>query len=269
MRGAMSPSQEQPLPIRDDYGRGTYRRRIRLVASGDEIQGELADDFHHFAVRLRHDGERVVDIEGEDIRVPWTTCPGAMAAGKQIVGAKLTLSLLEVARQANLRAQCTHLFDLASLAVSHAARVVSGGARSRQYDASLADFSRDRPEGTPSSLTRDGGHLFAWRIDRMTILAADDPLFAGRKLSSQSFYRFVEGELDAEAAEAALVLRRAVFIGLGRRYDFDRISHAAEFAKVVGSACHTFDPARVDGARRVIGTVRDFSKDADGILDRQ
>ena len=264
----MSPSHAESLPIRPDYGSGVYRRRILLEASGNDVHGELADDFHHFAIRLRHDGESVVEVQGEGIRVPWTSCPGAISAADEVVGLELSRSLLDVARSVDLRAQCTHVFDLASLAIAHAARVRDGGESRRQYDASLADASTNYPDGAPAELQRDGTRIIAWQIDRMTIRDADDALYEGRRLSSQSFYRFVEGELTPEMAEAALVLRRAVFIGLGRRYDFDRIQRAATFAKVVGFACHTFDPLRVDEAERVIGTIRDFSSGPDGILER-
>ena len=63
--------------------RGIYRRRIHLHAHRDnEVRGLLEDDFHHFGVRLRHDGKRVTAITGEDIRVPWSACPWRGRAGR-------------------------------------------------------------------------------------------------------------------------------------------------------------------------------------------
>ena len=39
---------------------GPFRRRIRTVAVDDGVvEGGLEDDFHHFEITLRHDGERV------------------------------------------------------------------------------------------------------------------------------------------------------------------------------------------------------------------
>ena len=58
--------------------------------------------------------------------------------------------------------------------------------------------------------------------------------------------------------QAELVsVRRAVFIGLGRHYDFDRIPRAGGFAGVAGR-CHTFNEERIEEAARVHGTVRNL-----------
>jgi hypothetical protein len=250
--------------MRADYGRGAWRRRIRLVADGDRVRGELADDFHHFAVELRHDGQRVVGVRGEDVRVPWTTCPGSVAAVQQVVGLPLSSTLHESARAVDLRSQCTHLFDLASLAIAHARRQVEGGAVQRIYDAMVPD----RREGAvDATLARDGSPLMRWRVEGVAIIAAEPPAFSGRKLAGAAFHLFTQRELSADDAEAASVFRRALFIGLGRQYDFERIERAETFAAVVGSACHTFSAERVGEARRVHGSVRDFDG-PEHILDR-
>lgn len=54
-----------------------YHRSVLLSGSDREVCAEMADDAHHFRVRLTHDGERIVDLEGEAVRYPWTTCPGS------------------------------------------------------------------------------------------------------------------------------------------------------------------------------------------------
>ena len=74
------------VPVRSEYGTGCYRRSIVLKADGIEVRGELDDDFHHFGVRLLHDEQRAVKIDGEEIRVSWTTCPGAVAALRRMEG---------------------------------------------------------------------------------------------------------------------------------------------------------------------------------------
>ena len=253
------------IPMRPDYGRGSYRRCIVLETVGDGVRGELADDFHHFAVTVEHDGRAVTAARGEGIRVPWTTCPGAIPALRALVGAPLSDSFLETLRYADPRAQCTHLYDLACLAVCHARRAQEGGAGRRRYDVTLPDR---RSGGSRPTLLRDGELVLDWQILGSEIAEATPEVFAGLSLGGTPFHRFVMRELDADLAEAALVMRRAIFIGLGRRYAFDGMSEARMFAPVVGAACHTFDEARVGEAKRVLGTVRDFHDQPERILER-
>ncbi len=253
---------EQPsksrIPLRSDYGRGAYIRRIQLRAQGDSVRGELEDDFHHFAVTLWYEDARVSDVQGEEIRVPWTTCPESVALIARLRGLPLTRSLTAVARYTDPRRQCTHLFDIASLAVCHAARLAEGGAAERKYDISLPDRFEGRSH---ARLARDGEPMLGWLLQGLRILESEPKTFAGRELSDAAFNRWVATELDADLAEAALVLRRAVFIGLGRQYDFDRMRRAESFAQMVGAACHTFSADVIGRARRVTGSVRELANE--------
>jgi hypothetical protein len=253
------------VPVRGGYGTGCYRRSIVLEASSGEVRAELADDFHHFGVRLVHDGQHAVSVEGEDVRVPWTTCPGAVAPLREMEGVGLSTVLSGLLRHTNARAQCTHLHDLACLAIAHAARVSANGGGSRRYDISVPD----RLEGRATvELQRDGQVLLSWAVDGSSVTDSDPSTFAGLKLSGSAFHRFC-AELDDDLAEAAFVLQRAVFIGLGRRHDFEEIREASTFAPVVGAACYTFDPTRVGNAKRVYGSLRDFTSAPHRILERK
>jgi len=213
--------------------------------------GELEDDFHHFRAYIAHDGRTVTHVRGEGLRIPWTTCAGASEPLESLVGAPLAPSASEVARHADVRLQCTHLYDAATLAVAAAAR----GIERRVYDASIPDRVDGRARVT---LARDGEGVLEWEVDGLDVVQPAP--YAGISLMA-GFVRWCADTLDVETAEAAIVLRRAVFIGLGRNYDFDRIPRASGFAGVAG-ACHTFNDARVNDAARVRGTVRDLA-DAD------
>jgi len=251
-------AREGEVPFLSTYGTGTYRRRIELVS--DEpgvVRGELEDDFHHFGVTLRHAEGRVVEMLGDDIRVPWTTCPGAMTALDAWAGQPLDISLLDLARAVDARLQCTHAFDLACLAIALAAREREGGASRRNYDIALPDRVGGSTEPT---LLRNGELLLRWKVEGITVSESEPPFFVGRKLMGSGFNLMVARELHPELGEAALVFRRAIFIGLGRQYDFERIEHARDFGRVVGSACHTFHPDRVEQATRVHGSRLDFSE---------
>ena len=237
------------VPLRPDYGRGVYRRRIRLRAEDRQVRGRLVDDFHDLTVHLLHDGVRVSKIEGATQRIPWATCPHAALPLARLEGMPLTRSLRSIARHTDPRAQCTHLFDLASLAVSFAAT----GAAERRYEVAVPDREGTR---TLASLGRDGAPLLRWQIDGARI--EDPPPFAGRSLSG-GFVEWAESTLDVELAEAAQVLRRAAAISFGRRFDFDRVPDARTFQSQAGGACFTFQPERVAQGLRLVGNVRDWS----------
>jgi hypothetical protein len=243
--------------------RGIFRRGITLESSGGEVRGELADDFHHFAVRVVHDGERAIEVEGEDVRVPWTTCPGAIEPLRRMVGAPVSDRILDVFKHTRPREQCTHLHDLACLALTHAAR----GETRRHYDVALPDRIQDETEAV---LRCDGEDLLRWRLRGNRVERATPHVFDGLPLAIFPFLDFLLDDLrDRPAiAEAAWILQRAIFVGAGRRHDFEGMHEAKDFAAVLGAACHTFAPERVDDAKRVGGTVRDFSDVPEQVLDR-
>lgn len=237
-------------PRRADYGSGAYRRRILLIAEGHRVSGELEDDFHHFRARLEHDGERVTRAEGDALRVPWTTCPGAVDVLARLVGLPLSRSLRAAAAHTEPREQCTHLFDAAALAVGFASLGTDGR---RVWEAVVPD----RQGGlTTATLTRDGEPLLRWEMDRQRITGPapfeDRPLIGG-------FGRWAEAQLTADLAEAAQILQRAVFIANGRRHDLDSLDRAEQRRHVMGDACHTYSPTHVLHAVRVKGSVRDLT----------
>ena len=103
--------------------------------AGERAWGELEDDFHHFRVELRHDGSLVTDVVGSGLRSPWTTCLDAGVPLRALVGTRLTTGPLALSHL-DARQNCTHMFDLAGLIVTHAARGVDGD---RVYDIAVDD----------------------------------------------------------------------------------------------------------------------------------
>ena len=254
----MSAEDRNPIPLRHSSKPGIYRRRIVLRAQRDTASGWLEDDFHCFGASLRHDGERVVEIRGEAKRWPWTTCPGAIDPLQELTGAPLSTSLRALARGVDPRAQCTHLFDVALLAIAQAAR----GEGRRIYDIALPD----RVAGcTQPTLMRDGKLALAWEIERGEIKSPAP--YAGRALQGGRFNAWLDAQFEGDEAEAASVLRRACIIGIGRKYDFDQIPRAEAFARELGAgACHTFGSTVLPNAERVVGSVRDFTDSSEAML---
>ena len=145
---------------------GPYRRRIRTVTvEPGVVEGGLEDDFHHFEVRLRHDGEHVTGIQVRSRRWPWDTCPDAAANLRPIEGMPLSPRCTAVAGIANPLLNCTHQFDLAGLCVSHAARWPAGRSKGGTTDAS-ADPSLRREDVVAGDRHRPGvarcGGLNGW-----------------------------------------------------------------------------------------------------------
>ncbi len=243
--------------------RGVFRRSIVLESRAGEVRGELADDFHHFAVRVLHDGERAIDVRGEDVRVPWTTCPGAIEPLRRMVGAPVSERILKVFQHTRPREQCTHLHDLACLALTHAARTEA----LRRYDVALPDRIGDEAEAL---LCCDGDECLRWRLRGDRVEQAIPPAFAGIRLATSPFLDFLLDDLGDEPAltESAWVLQRAIYVGEGRRRRSGGRYEAKDLAAVLGAACHTLAPERVGHAKRVADNVRDFSETPERVLDR-
>jgi hypothetical protein len=194
------------------YGDGIFRRRFLMRAESGRVVGDMEDDFHRFRVELEHDGEHVRQIRGEAHRHPWTECPGATAALKKLVGMPLSTNPTAAASHTSPRENCTHLFDVASLAVAHAA----ARRERRQYDIVIPDRREWR---THATLHRDNEPMLAWDVAG-TRIEGPAP-FEGVEMRGASFIRWTEDQLDPETAEAVLALRRACFIAMGRARDLD------------------------------------------------
>ena len=242
---------------------GSFRRRIRLVATADDVvEGGLEDDLHYFKVALRHDGERVISVEGEPVRWPWTTCADAVGPLRALAGMPLSPRFLAVGEWAPPRLNCTHLFDLAGLAVAHAARRVVGGAVRRQYDAEIP-FGASSGGEHDVRLWRDGELVQQWTLDGRACVRpqpfSEVPWRGG-------FLHWADRTFPPDESEPVIVLRRACDIGMGRGMDLDAVPGAVDIVDVQGAICHTMQPGTVERSRRNRGTIRDFDADPGRLL---
>lgn len=237
------------------WGTGIFRRQIRLAVDGAVVEAALADDYQRFALRLVHDGTTIVAVEADTVRIPWTACPGAAVALRALEGQPLAALADPRAHGIDPRQHCTHLFDLVTLVAAHAR---DDGLR-RFDDIAVPDR---RDGATRATLWRDGAELLTWDVVGDQIVAPEP--FAGRHLSG-SFAAWATGALEADRAEAAIVLRRATLMGSGRSADIDDAARASDYAGFVGS-CFTFQPERVEGARRRWGSAWDFTDDPGALL---
>lgn len=245
------------LEPRPDADRLRYRRFIRLRAEPGKVFAEVEDNPHHFRVTLGHDGRHLQTIDSEAPRHPWTSCPGAGEPLRRLVGMSLSPHATAVGAVADARSQCTHMFDLAGLAVAHAYAHVEHGRERRDYACLVR---ADRESGhTVAELKRDGEPCLTWRVDGEVILEPSP--YTGVHLHAR-FMAWAEAALDLETAEAALVLRRACFVAPSRFFDLDTVDRASQLNNMLGR-CHTFSDGVVDTALRVRGSHRKELADPD------
>lgn len=226
-----------------------FRRRIELAsrphAGGGQVRAVLEDDFHHFRVAVEHRAGVVTGVRGETPRHPFSACPGAAPELNRLAGMRLDRIANSVTLHTDATQQCTHMFDLAGLAIACAAR----GERYRRYDVEVPRHVDGRSH---AFLRRDGVLVLDWEVEGSTILG---PMpYAGVDMR-KGMAHWALGALPAEEAEAALVLRRCALISLGRLKDIDREPHAH-----LTGRCYAQQPERAAQAIRIVGSTWDFSE---------
>ncbi|MBV9842360.1 MAG: hypothetical protein JOY99_12670 [Sphingomonadaceae bacterium] len=225
----------------------SLNRVIRIAGAPAMVRATLEDDFHHFRVVLRHDGEHVTSIEADSPRSPYSLCPVASVRLRDLLDMPLSDDMTAAFRLTDARDQCTHQIDLAALAVAAAAR----GTVRRRYDVRVFDKRADTKRH--ALLWRDGTLLLDWTLDRYAVAAPER--FAGRSLGS-GFTSWVSQTFDSETAEAALVLRRGVFISGGRGMGKELDERAGA---PVSGGCWVQQEARAHTAIRHKGSTQDFT----------
>lgn len=237
---------------------GIFRRRVAARAEGNRVFAGVEDDLHHFEIDIAHDGRAVTEIEGRSIRYPWTTCPHATAGIGAMAGTSIALPV-KVAPEIDARLQCTHLYELARLAVAQAVR---GGRR--QYDIEMPDRVDNLARAT---IRRDGAALFAWDLDGYRVIGPGP--FAGIEIMGRISWPD-EVRADPEALEACLVLRRAITVASIRNPGKEGIRDGtspiapADEVRMLG-ACHTYQPERAR-VGRVWTSWQDFTARPDDLL---
>ena len=239
---------------------GLYRRKIDLHAPDPStVVGWMEDDFHHFGLKLVHDGCVVKSIEASSPRHPWTTCPGGLMEIRMLEGQALFQRASDIGQLIDMRQQCTHLFDLAGLAVAHAAR----GLTRRRFEIEMPGREVTARDSTglfalafgPTviSLTRDGVHAMTWEIDA-DMITGPEP-YAGH--SMQTGFRLWTESMPLDEAECANILRRSVMVGSSRKQSMSHIANATQMN--MPGACFTFQPLQISKAVFHPSSRQDFT----------
>lgn len=212
-----------------------FWRRIDLHADATGARGEVSDNVHQFIVELRHDGETITKAGGLAVRVPWTTCPGAVGALKTLEGTSVRAGARVEVDQFR---QCTHMLDVAKLAIAQ----ISRGGR-RTYD--ILVQSGENPETYRATIRRDGDILFEWHLQGEHVTAPE--IFAGHMIRGRAEWSD-EVQADPDMKEAALVLRRCVFVFRSR--PSTKHLQRARDVPAMQDVCFSFQSERVEEAVR-------------------
>ena len=253
------------LPVHFPSFNGQAHRAIDIrTVSESQVTTWLEDDFHHFGVTVFHDGESVTDVAVATPRHPYTTCASAGPPLRALVGAPLVERASYVGRWINMREQCTHVFDLAGLAMAHAA----AGRKHRRYQSTIDDrpivevhASGQRTLGSGRAvLLQDGVEVMAWDLDRYQITSPE--AWAGQSLKKG--FRAKTETIELEPAEHAMILRRSIMVAGGRSADRDTVLLPRENNKP--AVCYTYQPSQRPEAEWITDSLRDWSDDQDELL---
>jgi hypothetical protein len=231
-----------------------YRRRIVITTvSPGIVVSHLVDDFHDFVVTLHHDGTAVTEAAAESRRWPWSTCPDAAVPLRKLAGMPLSDRFTAAGQWTDPKQNCTHQFDAACFAITHAA-----SARERRvYDVEVPARDFATVDSRLARLWVDGKLRLAWNVGWSQLVDPDPPFDAAPWKGG--FMRWADATLASDDAECAITLRRACDIGMGRNMDLDAVPVASELPALMAGICHTMQPGTVEVARRNHGTIRDFA----------
>lgn len=246
--GLLTP--DLAYPPNPDFGSGVCRRRVHIRREDRLVSASLCDPYHEMECSVRHDGAIVTAIEGRTHRIPTSSCPAAAAQLHEFVGAPLDTATGSFFANRRARRHCTHLFDLAVIAIRHAG-MPSGRTT---YDAVVPD-ELDRP--VSASVARDGRLVHQWLIRSGRIVQpaahADRPLGAG-------FARWAFEAFGSDDLEAATILARTWLIAVGRRYLTEAFAgQSVRINQDMVGRCFAYDAAHVDHTVFNEGQVRDFT----------
>jgi len=245
---------DRHFPPNPEYGRGSYRRRVRLANAVGRALASVLDDYHDMRCVVEHDGTQVTGVVGDIARAPFTTCPSASTALHELVGSPLAIGRVQLYGEGRPGRNCTHLFDIAALAMAFALLPLG----ERVFDLVVPD---EVEGGSLIEALVDGKIVHLWRVAGETILTPRE--FEGRGLfggfAAWAAATFKDVELDA-----ALALQKAMFVARGRRYlvDGQGGDSLRQQPERIG-ACFTFSEPQFSIARSIPGYTRDFT---DGLM---
>lgn len=248
-----------------DYGKGVFRRRIRLVGEGDarngSVHGALEDCNHGFQSTVVYANGKVTEVKPQFMRIPFTTCDGAYKPLQNLVNAAVASTPAELLMIAPPLSNCTHLHDLTLLAIAHSQRKE----KIVQYDIEVSDALNGVSDlRVWRSTEKDDRKLMHhWQSANYMVTSPpelkDKPLFMG-------FSRWANEAFNGIDNEAAFVLQKGNLVSIGRMLDVDAMEGSRAKDENDRIACFTYSPENSAQAYRIGKTVRDFTNSEEQLL---
>lgn len=254
----MSGKTTDHLDPATGWGTGITRRAIRLRGGQGKVEAALEDLRHAMICTLHHDGQVVTGVETDFRRYTLQLCPEARGPLQAIVGMALATTTAHFFANGRARQNCTHMLDLAWLAMRHAAR----NAGEWLYEVAIPDVVSGPMRGT---LTRNGILVQEWLVDAETIIAPS--ALAGQSVSG-GLTRWLANEsgLSDLEVEECLVLHKGFFMVGARRFTLPEGSLPDAFSQAVTGACFGYAADRIGEAFGLSGMQRDFSETPEKLL---
>lgn len=254
----MTKKPTDHMAIAPDWGSGVTRRALRIRGYAGRVEAALEDMRHAMICTLRHDGKVVTAIEADFRRYTLQLCPGASEPLKQIVGMPLSTSTSDFFANGLARQNCTHMLDLAWLALRHARQ----GKTELLYEIEIPDALSGPTRGI---LRRNGEIVQDWVVDRNIVVSP--PMLAGQALAG-GFTRWVTGAagLPEETVEQCLVLHKGFFMTGARQFRIPEGPLPEAYREAVVGACFGYSIERIGEAIGLSGMKRDFSHNPEKLL---
>lgn len=256
-----------------DYGNGCLRRKVllrkttdlsRTPAQGQQmVIAELEDNCHQFRVRLFHDGNKVCEVNGDALRFPNDTCPGAVDLLSRLIGVELGNGPGAFAKTTNPREFCTHLFDLACLAYTHASRPLSSFAGdTRLYHAIIKD---EDDEGIQDAqVLINDKPVIHWHLKNHVV--QDEGVAKNANVHS-GFTRWATANLQGDELEAGIVLAKTNFVAMSRRVDTEKVAGTQLVKGIMPKdICYTYRSPVMENAHHLHNSTRDYSDTPEQML---
>ena len=227
-----------------------FRRRVEIVTAPGVARGAVEDDFHNMRLEIHHDGGIVTKARGHAVRYPTNYCTAAAGQLRLLEGAKLSERVTDLYGFADQYQQCTHVFELAGVAITTCAR----GDAHRLYELEIRAVPPDAP--TEGVLKRDGKICLSWQVANSIVQSPER--YAGLSLR-RGFREWIEKNLSPAEAEAAFLMRRGMSLATVHHEIRDKDEEKNEDAMKMAGACFALQRERIPGMTWFADSVRTFS----------